>query len=160
MSNLVKELRRIAAKELHNTRGIPQNMNAKIEYIELAWGHAEIVEDFRRWCQEPDNRQNPYPVTAYLRQIDSRLGHEPAKPAAEDPQVKELQSFVYESAEFLPNVKYLRELLAVHSLDDIKHAFREYLLVIGDANRATALKNFFENDGAGAVIAARKKRVA
>lgn len=158
MSNLIKELRRIAAKELHNTRGIPRNMDAKIEYIELAWGRAEIIDDFLKWCQEPENQSNPYPVTAYLRQIDSRLGHEPAKPAAEDPQVKELQAFVYEQADFLPNTKHLRDLLALHSLEDIKHAFKEYLLVVDGTNRASSMKNFFENDGAGAVIAARKKR--
>lgn len=154
---LVKNLQRVAAKKLKNTRSIPKSLSDKVELVELAYGRATLVADFELWCDDPQNQSNPYPVTAYLRSVDSRLG-QVARVDPEDPRIAEIQAAAYEAANVIPNARHIRDLLLLHSSDDIKAALKEYILVAPKKEIEAGLHNFFENNGAGAVIAARKKR--
>lgn len=156
-NQLVKALQRVAAKKLKNTRSVPRNMADKVELVELAYGRANLVSDFEVWCDDPKNQENPYPVTTYLREVDSRLGRT-ARIEPEDPRIAEIQALTYELVNVLPKAKYVRELLLLHSGDDIKGALREYVLVAPKRELEAGMPNFFENNGAGAVVAARKKR--
>src|ERR1035437_238871 len=95
LKNLVKGLQKIAAVKLHNTRGVPRNMKDKLELIELAFGYAEVMADFEKWCDENADRASQYPVTEYIRRIDSRLGSA-SKIDPHDAAISALQAIVYE----------------------------------------------------------------
>jgi hypothetical protein len=157
MSMLIKDLQRVAAKKLRNTRGVPQSMKGKVELIELAFGHAAVVDDFTKWCEENAERNPEYPVFDYLRIVDSRLGGE-HKIDPKDPSIEDLCTMVYELTAVLPRVRAVRELLCLHDADEIKAALKEYLLNVDEKNYESAMRSFFDDQGAGAIIRARKKR--
>lgn len=155
-NQLVKALQRVAARKLKNTRSIPRNMADKVELVELAYGRATIVADFEEWCDDPSHQTEPYPVTKYLREVDSRLGNV-ARVDPADPRIADIQTFAYEVAHVLPSTKQIRDLLADHNADDIKAALKEYVAVAPQREIESGLRNFF-GGAAGAVIAARKRR--
>lgn len=154
---LVRELQEIAAAKLHNTRSIPKVMAGKIELIEIAFGHARILEDFTAWCDEHADENRQYPVTDYIRAIDSRLGGQP-RIDPNDEKVEELRQFVYEKVQILPAIQPLRDLLLVYEVPEIKAAFSEYIIGLEEKTMRTSLRAFFEEGGARVVIGARRKR--
>jgi hypothetical protein len=154
--NLVKDLQRIAAVKLHNTRGVPRNMKDKLELIELAFGHAEVTEDFTKWCDENAERAPQYPVTEYIRLIDGRLGGA-AKVDPHDASIGALQAIVYEKTGILPRSHAVRDLLGLHSAAELEAAFAEYIVVVDEKDWKSALRSFFDDQGASAVIAARNR---
>lgn len=156
-SQLVKDMQRVAARKLRNTRGVPRNMKDKLELIELAFGHAEVMEDFEKWCDENRDRNPQYPVTDYLRMVDARLGGTP-KIDPNDERIRELAAVTYELTSVLPSIRAVRDLLAIHSVDEIKAALREYVLSIDEKDMKTALRRFYDDLGASAVIYSMKKR--
>ena len=125
-NSLIKDLQRIAARKLRNTRGVPENLKGKFELIDLAFGHAEVLEDFEKWCDENADRNPQYPVTEYIRRIDSRLGTAPTIDAV-DPRVEELRGLTYSLTEVVPHLSGVRNLLAIHTVEEIKEALLEYL---------------------------------
>lgn len=160
--SLVKELQKVAARKMRNTRGIPKTMAGKVELIEIAFGRAEVLDDFEKWCDENADRAPQYPVSDYIRIIDSRLG---ARPSVDphDERINTLQSFIYEQTDILPRASGVREALAFYSQEDIKTAFQEFWLVNEGAEkiiagRQTLVREFFEDGGVSAIIAARKRR--
>ena len=157
LKNLVKGLQKIAAVKLHNTRGVPRNMKDKLELIELAFGYAEVMEDFEKWCDENADRASQYPVTEYIRRIDSRLGSA-SKVDPHDAAISALQAIVYEKAGILPHARAIRDLLGIHSAAELEAAFAEYVLVVDEKDLKSALRSFFDDQGASAVIYARQKR--
>ena len=155
--NLVKDLQKIAAVKLHNTRGVPKNMKDKLELIELAFGHAEVIEDFEKWCDEQADRNPPYPVTEYIRAIDSRLGGTP-RVDPNDERIQELMAVTYELTAILPHPRAVRDLLALHSVEDITSALKEYVITVDEKDMKPAIRTFFDDLGASAVIYSRRKR--
>ena len=156
--SIIKDLQKIAAKRLHNTRGVPRHMKDKIELIELAFGKAEVLRDFETWCTENAERAPQYPVTEYLRMIDARLGNIP-KVDPNDDRIKELVALTYELTSILPHSRAVRELLAIHTADEIKAALKEYVLTVDEKDWKTAIRAFYDDLGASAVIHARKKTI-
>lgn len=157
-NKLIRDLQRVAAKKLHNTRGVPKNMKDKVELIGLAFGHAEVVEDFEKWCDEHAVQPTQYPVTEYLRMIDTRLGAE-QKVEVTDPNIADLQALTYELTSVLPHARAIHELLGLHSVEDIKGALKEYVLGFNEREiKIGDIRAFFDDNGAGAIITARKRR--
>jgi hypothetical protein len=156
LRSLVKDLQRIAAVKLHNTRGVPKNLKDKMELIELAFGHAAVLADFTVWCEENAERKPQYPVGDYIRRIDARLGGTPSVDP-HDASIGALQAVVYEKTGILPRSHAVRDLLVLHSVADIEAAFAEYMLVADEKDYKGAIRAFFDDQGASAVIAARRR---
>jgi hypothetical protein len=157
--NLVKDLQKVAAVKLHSTQGIPRNMKGKIELICLAFGHAEVVEDFEKWCDEKIELgvRPPYPVTEYLRGVDARLGGA-QRVEPDDPRIVEIRNLAYELTNVLPPVRVIRDLLLLHDGEDMKKALREYVIGLEGRDMEKAMQLFFNDGGVGSVIALRKKQ--
>jgi len=155
--SLVRDMQRIAARKLHNTRGVPRNMKEKLELIDLAFGRAEVLADFEKWCDERGDKNSPYPVTEYLRMVDSRLGGTP-KIDPDDDRIKNLMALTYELTTVLPRLRGIRDLLAIHSEEEIKAALKHYLLSVDEKDMKSAIRAFYDDLGASAVIYSLKKR--
>jgi hypothetical protein len=155
--SLVKDMQRIAARKLHNTRGVPRNMRDKLELIDLAFGRADVLSDFEKWCDEHADKNSLYPVTEYLRMVDSRLGGTP-KIDPDDERIKELMALTYEITSVLPRLRGLRDLLAIHSGDEIKAALKYYILTVDEKDMKSAVRAFYDDLGASAVIYSMKKQ--
>ena len=156
-NNLIREMQRIAAKKLRNTRGVPKNMGDKVELIDLAFGRAEILADFEKWCDDPSQHHTSFPVTEYLRGVDARLGND-ARVSPEDERVTELRGLTFSLTQVMPRLSGVRNLLALHSFEDIKAALLEYLPTVGEDKMESAVRNFYDDLGATAVIYARRNR--
>jgi hypothetical protein len=156
-SGLIKEMQKIAARRLRNTRGVPRHMKDKLDLIELAFGKAEVLDDFAKWCEENADNNPQYPVTDYLRMIDARLGGTP-KVDPNDDRIKELVALTYELTTILPHARAVRELLATHTVDEIKAALREYVLTVDDKDMKASIRAFYDDLGASAVIYAMRKK--
>ena len=155
--SLVKDMQRIAARKLHNTRGVPRNMKDKLELIDLAFGRAEVLADFEEWCGEQIDRNPQYPVTEYLRMIDARLGAT-VKVDPADERINDLMAITYELAAILPHLRAVRELLAIHSADEITAALRAYVLTVDEKDMKSAIRSFYDDLGASAVIYSMRKK--
>jgi hypothetical protein len=158
--SLGKKLPRIAAKILHNTRCIPQNLKFKFELIAQAYGEAAVERDFELWCREHVEENLPYPITAYLKVIDARLGSVPEEPRPDfkNPQIEDLSSFAYELTGMLPPKHTVAELLMTYPVDEIRAALEEYAENLTEKETKGALRAFWSDGGAGAVILARRRR--
>lgn len=156
-SSLVRDMQRIAAKKLRNTRGVPRNMKDKLELIDLAFGRAEVVKDFEKWCDENADRNPQYPVTEYLRMIDARLGAAP-KVDPNDERIQQLVALTYDLTSVLPHARAVRELLALHSIEEISAALREYILTVDEKDMKSAIRAFYDDSGASAVIYSMKRK--
>jgi acyl transferase domain-containing protein len=131
-------------------------MKDKLELIDLAFGRGEVLADFEKWCDEKIDTNSQYPVTEYLRMIDARLGGTP-KIDPDDARIKELMAVTYELTAILPHLRAVRDLLAIHSLDEIKAALRQYVLTVDEKDMKSAIRSFYDDLGASAVIYSMKK---
>lgn len=161
--SLVRELQETAAKRLKTIRGVPKHMADRVELLVMAFGRAEILADFEKWCEENADRNPQWPVTDYLRIADSRLS---ARPSIDphDERINQLQSITYELTDVLPRAQGVREALAIQSAEDIEAALNEYWLLNEGAlktigGRQTLIREFFEDGGVHAVISARNRRL-
>src|ERR1035437_1298039 len=157
---LTKELPKIAARVLHNTRCAPQNMKFKFELIASAYGAAAVAGDFEAWCIENVNEKIPYPITAYVKVVDSRLGSAPEESKADlkDPRIGELVSKSYELTGVLPSKTSVAEVLITYPLDEITAALVEYTETLAEKEMKGSMRAFWADGGAGAVILARRRR--
>jgi hypothetical protein len=156
-NNLIREMQRIAARILRNTRGVPKNMGDKVELIDLAFGRAEILADFEKWCEDSEQHHTSFPVTEYLRGIDARLGND-SRVAPDDDRVSELRGLTFNLTQVMPRLSAVRSLLALHSLEEIKEALTEFLPTVAEGNMEKAMRNFYDDLGATAVIYVRRNR--
>jgi hypothetical protein len=156
--NLTKDLQRVAAIKLHNTRGVPKTMKDKLELIELAYGHADVIADFEKWCEEVAVNPPQYPVFDYIRMIDARLGTA-QKADPHDPAIAEIQSLTYELTGVLPHTRAIRDLLGIHPAAEIKDALKEFVLTVDEKDMKSSIRAFFDDAGASAVIYAQQRRL-
>lgn len=155
--SLVRDLQRVAAVKLQNTRGVPKSMKDKLELIELAFGYRNVVEDFEKWCEEQKAKSPQYPVFEYLKMVDARLGSA-NKVDSKDPRIKNLQALTYELTNVLPHTNAIRGLLALHEEQEIKEALEEYVASLDEKDFKKAMRAFYDDEGATAIIYSRKKR--
>ena len=160
--NLMKELPKIAARVLKNTRCVHPEMKSRMALLTEAYGAAAVARDFEAWCIEHQNEQTQYPISAYLKIIDSRLGAAPPPSELDikNPQVGELVSMTYELTSVLPSAVSVAELLALYSMEEIKAALTEFADGLTERELKSSIRNFYANGGAGAsaVILARRRR--
>lgn len=162
--NLMKEMPRVAARVLKNTRGVYPEMKSRIGLVAEAYTTAAVVRDFESWCGERvDAGDTPrYPISDYLKVVDSRLGSAPEDSQLDlkNPQIEEISSMTYELTSVLPSAKSVAELLAVYSLDEVKGALTEFAEGLTERELKTSMRNFYANGGAGAaaIISARRRR--
>jgi hypothetical protein len=157
---LIKSLPRIAARVLHNTRGVPQSLKFKFELIATAYGAATVERDFEEWCREHVEDKFPYPITEYVKVIDSRLGGAPETKRADlnDPKVGELSSLTYEITGVLPPKSAVAQLLAEYPFDEVKAALDEFSEKLTESDVKRAMREFYSSGGAVAVVLARRRR--
>ena len=165
-SPLMVSLPRIAAKILQNTHKIPRNLRERVSLIEEAHGVTVVEDDFTKWCEEvkanPPTPPSKYPVTDYLRLIDSRLGNIPLEPHADtkDPAVKEIGALTYKLTGVTPSARSVANLRLSYDTAEIKAALTEYASSLEVKDFKASMRTFFTDGGAGAVILARRNRTA
>lgn len=157
---LMRELALASAKVLHNTHVAPKALEFKFELIAEAYGHAAVVADFTAWCQENAAQQPHYPITDYMKLVDERLGGAPEQKRAdtEDPRIKEISTRCYELTGWLPPVSAVADLLLDFPPEEINAALKEYSDPLTEKEVKVAMKQFFSEGGAVAVILARRRR--
>lgn len=157
--NLMKEMPKVAAKVLKNTRGIWPDFKSRINLLADAYGAAAVLRDFEEWCESKKGEPTRYPISDYLKVVDSRLGSVEILDT-KNPQVAELISLVYELTSVLPSAEHVAELLAVYPMEEVKPALIEYAENLTEKETKTAIRNFFAHGGAGAsaVILARRRQ--
>jgi hypothetical protein len=159
---LMKELPKIAARLLKNTRGAHPDLKSRLELLEEAYGAAAVARDFEDWCREVGIRnENPrYPFSEYMKVVDSRLGNAVAeiKPDIKEPQVAELVSLTYEMTTILPSATSVAKLLALYPLAEVKDALAEFVESLEEKNVRGGMYLFYNEGGADAIILARRRR--
>jgi hypothetical protein len=159
---LIKALPKISARILHNTRCAPPNLKFKFELIAEAYGKAAVLADYEAWCHEHVSDNFPWPITEYMKVIDSRLGSAPeeTKTDMDNPQIAELTSLSYELTGVLPAKRAVAELLMTYPFDEIKEALSEYTDNLSERETKGSMRAFYSDGGAGAIILARRRRSA
>jgi hypothetical protein len=160
--NLMKELPRIAARVLKNTRGVYPELKSRLGLLAEAYGAAAVTRDFEEWCIAQVETPR-YPISEYLKVVDARLGNAGEIPATLDlknPVVGELVSLTYELTGVLPSAVSVAELLNLYSVDDVRGALMEFAEGLTERELKTSIRMFFANGGSGAaaVISARRRR--
>lgn len=155
---LIKSLPKIAARVLQNTKGLPPQYKQRLELIQEAYGVAGVEADFENWCEEFKDRRFLYPVSEYLKVIDSRLGSAP-KEDEPDERIGEISALTYKLTRRPAPPKNVRELLAQFSKDEITSALQEYVEGIEERELAYAPKTFFVDGGCAAVISSRRQKI-
>lgn len=154
---LFKNLPKIAARILHDTKGLPPQYKQRLELVQEAYGSSTVEIDFEKWCEESKDHGYRYPVSEYLKVIDSRLGDAP-KEDENDPRVETISALTYKLTRRPAPSKNVRELLMQFSLEDIASALQEYVDGIEDREYAFAARMFFVDGGCGAIITSRRQR--
>jgi hypothetical protein len=158
--NLAKEMRMISAKTLGNTHQFPWKFEEKLEFLVAAHGTFAIARKFQEWCDARRSEKIQYPITEFMMEVDTLFGGAPEKLNLSDPNVAEISALVFERTDILPSTKAVAELLQVYSKEELAGAIREYTDKIGDGEARGAMRRFFAEGGAGAVILARRQRAA
>jgi hypothetical protein len=159
---LMKELPKIAARILKNTRGAHPDLKSRLELLEEAYGASAVARDFDDWCNgKVLGGENPkYPFSEYMKVVDSRLGHAPeeTKLDIKDPQVAELVSLSYEMTSILPSATSVAKLLALYPLAEVKDALVEFTESLEEKNVRGGMYLFYNEGGADAIILVRRRR--
>lgn len=159
--NLMKELPRIAARVLKNTRGVYPELKARLGLVSEAYGANRVVRDFEEWCATVLETPR-YPISEYLKVVDSRLGSAPEEPKLDikNPVVGELVSLTYEMTGVLPSALSVADLLNQYPAEEVRAALVEFAEGLTERELKTSIKMFFANGGSGAsaVILARRRR--
>ena len=160
--SLQKSLPRIAARVLHNTHVGLSRMKEKFELIEEAYGRAAVEADFEKWCREIQNRNPKYPLTEYVKVVDSRLGpqFEEKRADLKDPRIAEISAVAYELTGVLPSVRSVANLLSSCESEEIVGALREFAATLDEKDTKSGVRTFFAEGGAAAVILARRRRAS
>lgn len=158
--SLMMSLPRIAAPILQKTFMSPRNLREKFSLIEEAYGVTVVEDDFGKWCLEVKDNPPKYPVTAYLKLIDSRLGKTPLEPHAntKEPIIAEIGALSYKMTGVLPSTRSIANLRLSYEADEIKAALTEYASSLDAKEYKPGMKTFFTEGGASAVIYARRQR--
>ena len=160
--SLQKSLPRIAARVLHNTHVGLSRMKEKFELIEEAYGRSAVEADFEKWCREVQDHNPRYPLTEYVKVVDSRLGPEFVEKRADlkDPLIAEVSAVAYELTGVLPSVRSVSLLLSTCGAEEIIGALKEFAATLDDKDTKSGVRTFFAEGGAAAVILARRKRAS
>ena len=160
--SLQKSLPRIAARVLHNTHVGLSRMKEKFELIEEAYGRAAVEADFEKWCREIQDRNPKYPLTEYVKVVDSRLGpqFEEKRADLKDPRIAEISAVAYELTGVLPSVRSVANLLSSCESEEIVGALREFAATLDEKDTKSGVRTFFAEGGAAAVILARRRRAS
>lgn len=161
MNNLMRDMTIISSKVLKNTRQAPQRLKFKFKLLQDAYGAATVIEDFKLWCGDNLTAGHKYPIIEYLKVVDSRLGNVPEEKRAnmDDPRIETISSVVYDYAGMLPPKKAVAELLMIYDAEELKAAFIEYAERLEEKEVRGAMRAFWTDGGAGAVILARRRRL-
>jgi hypothetical protein len=149
---LADQLERAASKAFQRTRGIKLRFDADLEQIalmETTYGAAAVTADFAIWAQTAD-KDLRYPLKDYLKIVDERLGQVATE--EDDSAVIEINKVVYEYINDVAPKAQIKKLLARYPAEDIIMAFRDFVCDMDKEKEKTAIKKFFADGGADAVI--------
>jgi hypothetical protein len=158
---LRKALAKISSELLHNTRLAPKNLGFKFELLASTYGHEAVTQDYANWCREHLTDKPKYPITDYVRVIDSRLGSVPEeeKISLTDPRIAELAAYAFATTGKLASKLPLARLLMKYPVDEIQDAMVELMESLTSDNEINgALRSFYQDGGADAIIATRRNR--
>jgi hypothetical protein len=158
--NLEKELRMISSKTLANSHRFPPQFKEKLEFLVAAHGTFAIAREFQEWCDARRSEKIQYPIIEFMKEVDSIFGGAPEQLDLKDPRILEISALVFERTDILPSHKAVAELLQTYSMEELTGAIREYTDKIEDGQARSAMRRFFAEGGAGAVILARRQRAA
>lgn len=158
--NLMTELPKIAMRVLKNSHMVPKRLQAKMDVLKAVYGTAWVTRDFEAWCREHKDDHSKYPITEYLNVIDARYGGIPEErqPKMDDPRITELTSFAYEQTGILAPRKSVATLLLDFTPEEVKGAVVEYRGLFKDDEVKGAMRSFYADGGAAAIILARRTR--
>jgi len=158
--NLMTELPKIAMRVLKNSHMVPARLQKKMDVLKAVYTTAWVTRDFTAWCQEHKADNFKYPITEYLKVIDERYAEIPEEkqPDLRNPQVGDLASLSYELTGLLPPRKAIATLLLDYPADEIQAALREYVGLQTEKDLKSAMRAFYAEGGALAVILARRRR--
>lgn len=126
--------------------------------MELAWGANRVEADYRDWIETVRTNPPPYPVSEYLKIVDSRLSEAVPEPISlNNPDITRLTSQAFELTERTPSNRAVAEALEKFGTDEIFEAFREYVLGLDEKELKYAARGFYSSGGVDAVIAVRRK---
>jgi hypothetical protein len=155
-------LAKVSSEILHNTRLAPKNLGFKFELLAATYGHEAVTQDYENWCREHLADRPKYPITDYVRVIDSRLGSVPEEESIPltDPRIAELAAFAFETTGKLAPKIAIARLLMKYPVEEIQAAMVELMeSLTADNEIKGALRAFYNDGGADAIIATRRKRV-
>jgi hypothetical protein len=128
----------------------------KLRNAAEVFGSAEVLSDLEKWAEENNASELSYPLSAYLKVVDSRLRQ--AAPKKEKNQdVIRIGAEAFRLTRHTPLDYKVIELLEHYSVDEIIASFQEYVNGLSEKEIGYAVKNFFNFGGADAVILARRK---
>jgi len=156
--NLMKELPRIAARVLGNTKTVHPDMKFKFQLIAEAYGTGAICDDFEEWCRSLSGEKPTYPVSEYLKVIDSRLGSAPTEVDAKDPNVAALVSLTYELTEVLPSARSVAKVLSDYPVEEVTAALRKFVDALTEKEIRGGVRSFWAEGGAGAIILSERRK--
>jgi len=161
---LIKDLERIAAKELKNTRGVHPQYKDRLKLVEAAYGTEAVRADFLDWAVSVKERGFAYPISEYLKVVDSRFRTNtvPGGVAEEqdNPQIVRLSSQAFTLTGRVPIRADVIKNLQSFSGDDLFDAFAEYVGGLEERELKYATRNFYSDGGAEVVIGVRTKAAA
>jgi hypothetical protein len=158
--NLMIELPKIAMRELKNSHMVPARLKEKLDTLKIVYTTAWITRDFKDWCQEHREDKFEYPITEYLKVVDERYAGIPEEkqPDMRDPRIVDLMSLSYELTGLAAPRKPIATLLLEYSVEDIGGALREYVGLQTEKDLKAAMRAFYVEGSAAAVILARRRR--
>jgi hypothetical protein len=159
--NLMTELPKIAMRVLKNSHMVPKQLQPKMDVLKAVYSTAWVTRDFEAWCRDHIDDHFKYPITEYLHVIDERYAGIPEEkqPDMAHPDLIELSTLAYDLTGFLAPRKALAALLIDYPSEEIKTALREYVGLQGEKELKSAMRAFYSEGGAAAVILARRKRI-
>jgi hypothetical protein len=149
---LAYQLEKAVAQSFKRTHQVSVRFDDQLEQITLmesVYGSAKVLEDFEVWAETADKGCR-YPMSDYLKVVDERLGQVATE--EEDQRITRIAKVVYEITNDIVPKSVVKRLLEKMSVEDIEYGFQEFTAGWDEVKMKTAIKKFFQDGGAEAVI--------
>jgi hypothetical protein len=149
---LAYQLERSVADAFKRTHQVSVRFDDQLEQLtlmEAVYGISKVLEDFEVWAQTADKGMR-YPMSEYLKVVDERLGQVATE--EEDPRITKIAALVYEVTNDIVPKNIIKRLLEKLSVEDIEYGFLEFTAGMNEEKMKTAVKKYFQDGGAEAVI--------
>lgn len=149
---LAYQLEKAISQAFKRTHQISVRFDDQLEQLtlmEAVYGIPKVLEDFEVWATTADKGVR-YPMSEYLKVVDERLGQVATE--EEDPRITRISKIVYEFTNDIAPKNVIKKLLEKYPAEDIEYGFQEFAAGMNEEKMKTAIKKFFLDGGADAVI--------